>query len=81
MKRAYVLLSVKMQRIQSVMRMTKRLPYVVRVDAISGRYDIMVTVEAESFDDVNDLIMGHLRGIDGIEHTETWMVMIPDEHV
>lgn len=79
MKRAYILVTVKPLWIASVIRMTKRLKMVDRVDVISGPYDLMVTVIGDTFDSVSDFIIEELRKIDGIEHTETWMVMVPHE--
>lgn len=79
MKRAYIMVSVKEMSLKSVVRVAKRLPYVMRVDVVSGPYDLLIMVEGKTFDEISEFVINQLRQIEGVEHTETWIAMIPHE--
>ena len=42
---------------------------------VTGPFDLIVHVEAETLEELNDLIMVRLRGIDGVIKTNTAIVL------
>jgi DNA-binding Lrp family transcriptional regulator len=42
---------------------------------VTGPYDLIAQVEAETLEELNDLVMARIRGVDGITKTNTAIVL------
>ncbi len=50
-------------------------PYAENVDIVTGGTDIVLTVNVDSVEKLNDFIINELREIDGIDKTQTMIVL------
>lgn len=75
--RAYVLVNVAPGQIQEVVQKLSRLPGVKAADACWGVPDVFVAVEVGDEDELSKLVIQEIQDIDGIEKTDTHIV-IPD---
>ncbi|MDD5448351.1 MAG: Lrp/AsnC ligand binding domain-containing protein [Actinomycetota bacterium] len=76
-KKAYVLITVSGGELESVMRNLSKMPEVLSVEGISGHADLVVIVVGEDLEALQRFILTSLRGIEGVQSTETWIVMAP----
>lgn len=76
-KKAYVLITVSGGELESVMRTLSKMPEVLAVEGISGHADLVVIVTGEDLEALQRFILTSLRGIEGVQSTETWIVMAP----
>jgi DNA-binding Lrp family transcriptional regulator len=53
----------------------KKLPEVKFAAATTGRFDIVVRVEAADLKDIGDKVVGKIQTIPGIKYTETSMIV------
>jgi len=44
---------------------------VVRVDAVTGKYDVVAEVTAEEAEELRDVVAGEIHAIDGVSDTAT----------
>lgn len=72
---AYVLINVKAGQTKKVYQKLLQTQGVVSVDAISGPYDIIATVQASDFNAIGRLVLEKIRPIDGIIDTITCNVI------
>jgi Lrp/AsnC family transcriptional regulator for asnA, asnC and gidA len=54
-----------------------KIPRVVKVDIIFGRYDIIAEVEAENLDELSRLVTDQIKSIPNILSTETFICYQP----
>lgn len=47
---------------------------VKEVHGVFGRYDLIASIEVESIEELNDLVTKSIRGIQGIQSTETFII-------
>jgi len=74
--RAYILLETKpATSLQVVERIKKRVKEVVQADAIYGRYDAVIVVEAPSLESINEILYKVIEKDPNIIHTETSLVL------
>ncbi len=45
------------------------------VDTVTGPYDIIATIEAETLNDIGDVVTGKIHAVDGISRTVTCLVV------
>lgn len=76
-KKAYVLISVAAGKLDAVMRMLSSMPQVVSVEGVSGHCDLVAVMRGPDLETLQDTILSTVRGVEGIESTETWIVMVP----
>lgn len=72
---AYVLISVKAGQTKKVYQRLARTDGVVNIDAISGPYDIIATVQAPDFNAIGKLVLDTIRTGEGITDTVTCNVI------
>ncbi len=75
MARVYILANVlpgKDREIREALRATKG---VAMADVVTGHYDIVAVLEAESMSIIFDNILKKVRGIKGINRTETFVAV------
>ncbi len=69
MERAYVLLNVEIDATKEVLDSLKEISEVKEAHQCYGVYDLIIHVEAETMQDLKDLISDRIRGIGKIRST------------
>lgn len=72
---AYILVQSEVGAASDVAAAAKNVQGVVFVDAITGPYDVLVKVEAETMDDLGKKIVSEVQKISGITRTLTCPVV------
>ena len=73
--KAFILMEVAMGRRREVITALKQLEGVKEVDTVTGPYDVIATIEVETFNDIGDLASAKIHAIAGISRTVTCVVM------
>jgi DNA-binding Lrp family transcriptional regulator len=73
--RAYVLIQTEIGQAAAVVRAVRSLSGVVAADNVTGNYDVVVTTEAESLNDLARLVVSRVQATPGITHTLTCPVV------
>jgi nitrate reductase NapAB chaperone NapD len=76
-KKAYVLITVAAGKLDSVMRKLSSMPQVTSVEGVSGHCDLVAIMMGPDLETLQDTILSTIRGVEGVESTETWIVMVP----
>ena len=69
--KAFVLIETWVGRNKDVVVALKQLEGVNSVDTVTGNYDVIVVVEAESLSDIGDIVIKKIQSIAGISRTVT----------
>lgn len=72
---AYILIQTEVGAASDVARGAQGLPGVVDVDAVTGPYDVLVKVEAETMDDLGKKVVSEVQKLGGITRTLTCPVV------
>ncbi|MEC4680674.1 MAG: Lrp/AsnC ligand binding domain-containing protein [Nitrospirota bacterium] len=72
---AFVLIDTTGNHTKTAYKTLTRIQGIKAVYPVTGPYDLIAQVEAETFEELNDLIMVRLRGVDGITKTNTAIVL------
>lgn len=72
---AYVLVQTEVGKAVTVATAMLEIAGVVRAEPVAGPYDIIVTVEGNSLDDLLRMVVSRVQLIDGITRTQTCPVM------
>jgi DNA-binding Lrp family transcriptional regulator len=72
---AYVLILTDVGKAADVTRQVRALEGVVTAEDVTGPYDVIARVEAESVDQLGKLVVSHVQRIDGITRTVTCPVV------
>ncbi|KIR65506.1 Lrp/AsnC ligand binding domain-containing protein [Micromonospora harpali] len=75
MVQAYILIQTEVGRARDVAGLIGDLPGVVRVDAVTGPYDVVVLTEANTVDELGKLIVSNVQMVPGITRTLTCSVV------
>ncbi|WP_320065165.1 Lrp/AsnC ligand binding domain-containing protein [Micromonospora sp. RTGN7] len=75
MVQAYILIQTEVGRARDVADLITDLPGVVRVDAVTGPYDVVVLTEANTVDELGKLIVSNVQMVPGITRTLTCSVV------
>jgi Lrp/AsnC family transcriptional regulator for asnA, asnC and gidA len=73
--RAVVLVKVTPRMLKSVLTEVERIRLVKRYATITGEYDILLEVEANSMEELHDLVLDKLDPIKGIDETNTHIIL------
>ena len=73
--KAYVLINLGSKNITEILAALRAAEGVESAKAVTGPYDIVVTVEAKDIDAMGDLVTKNILSIDGIERTLTCIVL------
>ena len=73
--KAYILIETAVGTSKSVSDQLREINSVVRVDAVTGPYDIIAVINAPDLTTVGDLVTAQIHGIDGIVRTITCLSM------
>jgi DNA-binding Lrp family transcriptional regulator len=72
---AYILIQTEVGRARDVAGQIADIPGVVRVDAVTGPYDVVVLTEANTVDELGKLIVSKVQMVPGITRTLTCSVV------
>ncbi|NUT34642.1 MAG: Lrp/AsnC ligand binding domain-containing protein [Hamadaea sp.] len=75
MVHAYILIQTEVGRARDVAAEIEEIPGVVRVDAVTGPYDVVVLTESPSVDELGRLIISRVQAVPGITRTLTCSVV------
>ncbi|GAA4579612.1 MULTISPECIES: Lrp/AsnC ligand binding domain-containing protein [Micromonospora] len=75
MVQAYILIQTEVGRARDVAGLIADLAGVVRVDAVTGPYDVVVLTEANTVDELGKLIVSKVQLVPGITRTLTCSVV------
>ena len=73
---AYVLIKVEAGAEERVFEALKKIVGVEEVNVLYGEYDIIAKVNAQSMDDLRNIVIRQIRSIKGIVKTETAIVTV-----
>jgi DNA-binding Lrp family transcriptional regulator len=72
---AYVLIQAEVGKAAGVARQMRDIAGVVLAEDVTGPYDVIVRVEADSIDALGQLVVSHVQMIEGITRTLTCPVV------
>jgi len=67
--KAFLLIETAVGRTKEVTTALKQLQGVKSVEGVTGPYDIIAIIDAESLNDIGDLVTGKIQSIAGISRT------------
>jgi DNA-binding Lrp family transcriptional regulator len=73
--KAYVLIETQVGRTKQVVDTIRKLPGVVLVDSVTGPYDAIAVIQAETLNDIGALIVEKIHPVAGISRTVTCLVL------
>ncbi|MDE2861431.1 MAG: Lrp/AsnC ligand binding domain-containing protein [Chloroflexota bacterium] len=71
--KAYVLIETAVGKTRDVLMELRSVHGVREADAVTGEYDVVAVVEAESLNAIGDLVTGNIHTIGGIQRTTTYL--------
>lgn len=71
--KAYVLIETAVGKTRDVLMSLRSVDGVREADAVTGEYDVVAVVEAESLNAIGDLVTGNIHTIGGIQRTTTYL--------
>jgi len=74
-EKAFVLIETVVGRTKDVVTVINQLEGVKSVYTVTGPYDIIAIIEAESLNEIGDLVTGKVHPIAGISRTVTCLVI------
>ncbi|MBI2862939.1 MAG: Lrp/AsnC ligand binding domain-containing protein [Chloroflexi bacterium] len=69
--RAYVLIQTTAGRTGQAFQTLRGRPGLVAVDAVTGPYDIIATVEGKDVDEIGRIVLSQIQNVEGISRTVT----------
>ena len=75
MVQAYILIQTEVGKARDVAIAIREIPGVVRVDAVTGPYDVVVLTEARGVDELGKMIVSKVQLVQGITRTLTCSVV------
>ena len=75
MVQAYILIQTEVGKAREVATAIRNIEGVVRVDAVTGPYDVIVLGEALTVDELGKLVVSRVQGVAGITRTLTCSVV------
>ena len=71
--KAYVLIETAVGKTKDVLDVLRGIDGVREADAVTGEYDIVAVVEADSLNHIGELVTGSIHTIGGIQRTTTYL--------
>ncbi len=72
---AYVLTRVAVGSVEKVSQEISKIPGVKSVHKVTGRYDLIILVEAEDISSLGRFIISKIHSVEGVERTETAIIV------
>lgn len=76
--RAFILMETAVGKNKEVVAILKQLKGIQSVDSVTGPYDVIAIVEAESLNDIGDLVTKKIHPVAGISRTVTCLALKGD---
>jgi len=76
--KAFILMETAVGKNKEVVASLSQLKGVKSVDSVTGPYDVIAIVEAESLNDIGDLVTGKIHPVAGITRTVTCLALKAD---
>jgi DNA-binding Lrp family transcriptional regulator len=73
--KAFVLIETSVGRTKEVAGILNQLKGVQSVDAVTGPYDVIVVIEADSLTEIGDVVTNQIHPISGISRTVTCLAI------
>ena len=73
--KAYVLIEARVGKTKQVVEAIRKLQGVVSVDAVTGPYDAIAVIQAETLNEIGELIVLKVHSIAGVSRTVTCLVL------
>jgi DNA-binding Lrp family transcriptional regulator len=73
--KAFVLVETAVGKAKEVVASLGQLEGIKSVDMVTGPYDIIATIEAETLNNIGDVVTGKIHATDGISRTVTCLVV------
>ncbi len=67
----FVLIDIEPNREKEVYEKLIKLPQIVELYPLFGEYDLIAKVEADSFDEIGNIVVQSIRSVDGVKATKT----------
>jgi len=74
-EKAYVLIETQVGKAKEVLEAIRRLERVVSADIVTGPYDAIAVVQAETLNEIGDVITAKIHPISGISRTVTCLAL------
>ena len=75
MPRAFVLINANLGTESTLVSKLKKMPQVKQAYFVYGVYDVIAEVEAETMEQLKEVIAGNIRGLDEVRSTLTMVVI------
>ena len=75
MAKAFVLIETAVGKTKEVVASLKQVKGIKSVDTVTGPYDVIAVIEADTLSDIGDLITGKIHAINGISRTVTCLTV------
>lgn len=72
---AFVFIDVTGNHTKSAYKTLTRIQGVQSLYAVTGPFDLIAQVEAETIEELNDIVLSRIRSVDGITKTSTAVVL------
>ena len=76
--KAYVLIETAVGKTKDVLKTLRQVQGVREADAVTGEYDIVAVIEADSLNNIGEMVTGKIHTIGGIQRTTTYLAMSMD---
>jgi DNA-binding Lrp family transcriptional regulator len=75
MTRAHVLITTEVGQAAQVVEGVRNLPGVCMADIVSGPYDIIITIEGSTLNDIGKVVLNKIHGMTGLKATTTLIAL------
>ena len=74
--KAYVLIETQVGKTKQVIEAIRKLEGVASVDVVTGPYDAIAVIQAETLNEIGDLVVAMVHPVAGISRTVTCVVLL-----
>ncbi len=75
MEKAYVLIETQVGKAKDLVEAIRSLVGVISVDLVTGPYDVIAVVQADTLNEIGDLITAKVHPVSGISRTVTCLAL------
>jgi DNA-binding Lrp family transcriptional regulator len=75
MPRAFILINANLGTESALVGKLKKMPHVKQAYFVYGVYDVIAEIEAETIEQLKEVIAGNIRGLDEVRSTLTMVVI------
>jgi len=73
--KAFVLVETAMGKNKDVVSALRKIKGMKSVDTVTGPYDVIAVIEADTLNEIGDIITSKIHGVDGISRTVTCLAV------